>query len=449
MMQATTRSEPIWRARLARGTYSLAWIVALPIAIGYLLWRSRRQPEYRAHWAERFARFDGSRRSEPSPQNSPLIWVHAVSVGETRAAEPLIKALLARWPQHRLLLTHMTPTGRAAGHSLYVESMPEREIEQAYLPYDLPVFTHAFLRHYQPAVGVVMETELWPNLVAAASAHKMPLIIANARLSEKSLARGLRFRALLAPALEKVTLAMAQTEADAKRMTELAPVNVSVVGNLKFDVQPDPGLLAAGSLWRKRAGRSVVVFASSREGEEQSVLDAWQQTNRDDVLLVIVPRHPQRFEDVGALMHGTGLPMADRTVVDSSDPQAWQPQALRLLLGNSMGEMPAWYAMADVVLMGGSFLPHGGQNLIEACACGVPVVVGQSTFNFEQAAEQAVSAGAAVRVRDAAEGVARALAIVDDSTQREAMISAADSFARAHQGATALSVEAISALMSD
>ena len=447
MTQATARSVPMWKARLARGLYSLAWIAALPAAMGYLLWRSRRQPEYRAHWAERFGRFDSSLHAQFSAQNRPLIWVHAVSVGETRAAEPLIKALLARWPEHRLLLTHMTPTGRATGRSLYVESMPERLIEQAYLPYDLSLFTHAFLRHYQPAVGVVMETELWPNLVAAASQHKMPLIIANARLSKKSLARGQRFKALLAPALEKVTLAMAQTDADAKRMAELAPVRVSVVGNLKFDVRPDPGQLAIGRQWRERAGRPVVLFASSREGEEQGVLDAWRQANRDDVLLVIVPRHPQRFEEVRALMRGTGLPMADRAIVDNPDPQVWQPQSLRLMLGNSMGEMPAWYAMADAVLMGGSFLPHGGQNLIEACACGAPVVVGQSTFNFEQAAEQAVSAGAAVRVTSTTEGVARALAIVDDSAQRKAMVSAADSFARAHQGATALSVQAISALL--
>lgn len=441
-MMPTVRSVPLWMAGLARSTYTIAWLVSLPIAMLYLLWRSRRQPEYRQHWAERFGQFRDGR----SPKG-PLIWVHAVSVGETRAAEPLIKSLLERWPDHGLLLTHMTPTGRATGQSLYVEAMPERSISQVYLPYDLPWFTTALLRCYKPAVGVIMETELWPNLVEAAANERMPLVIANARLSEKSLARGNRFKALLAPALERVSLVLAQTDADAARIAQLASVDVSVVGNLKFDVQADPALLDLGRRWRRRVGGSVVVLASSRDGEEQLVLSAWQRAGRDDVLLIIVPRHPQRFGEVRALIRETSLPMADRQAFSAIDSDAWVQPPPRVLLGDSMGEMPAWYAMADVVLMGGSFLPHGGQNLIEACACGAPVVLGPSTFNFQLAAEQAIQIKAAARVADAADAVRYALELIDEPTRRAAMAQCAAQFASAHRGATALSVEKISALL--
>jgi len=447
-MDSTVSTVPRWMAVIARWAYTGAWLASLPIAMLYLLWRSRRQPEYRQHWGERFGRFQSG-----SPMQQPLIWVHAVSVGETRAAEPLIRSLLERWPDHGLLLTHMTPTGRATGRSVYIDAMPGRTICQVYLPYDLPWFTAALLRCYEPEVGVIMETELWPNLVESAVSARVPLVIANARLSEKSQARGNRFKALLAPALARISLVLAQTDADAARISQLAPIDVAVVGNLKFDVQPDPTLLDLGRQWRRRVGCSVVVFASSRDGEEQLVLSAWQEAGRDDVLLVIVPRHPQRFDEVRALMNETSLPMADRQIfnapgaTDAIEGDARVQPLPRMMLGDSMGEMPAWYAMADVVLMGGSFLPHGGQNLIEACACGVPVILGPSTFNFKQAAEQAIQVNAAVRVLDAAEAVRCAFELIDEPIRRTAMAQNAVQFASAHRGATARSVEKISTLM--
>jgi len=441
-MTQSVSKVPTWLAWLARGAYTTAWVLALPIALLYLLWRSRLQPEYRAHLAERFGWFGYRPGSD-----KPLIWVHAVSVGETRAAEPLIKALLERWPEYGLLLTHMTPTGRATGQSLYIDAMPGRTIVQVYLPYDLPWFTTAFLRRYDPVVGVMMETELWPNLVASAQAKQTPLVIANARLSDKSFARGHRFKALLAPALQGVSLVLAQTDADAGRIRQLASVNTLVVGNLKFDVQPDADLLALGRLWRQRVGRQVVLFASSRDGEEPAVLSAWQALDRDDLLLVIVPRHPQRFAEVRKLMSNTALPMGDRKALEETDVGAWQSNPPRLLLGDSMGEMPAWYAMADVVLMGGSFEPHGGQNLIEACACGVPVIIGQSTFNFAQAAEQALEINAAIRVPDANTAVREALSLIDDPERLQKMAEQAVIFSNAPRGATALSVENISAVL--
>lgn len=444
-MSSTGRTVPVWIANLARWAYTTVWIFLLPMAMLYLLWRSRRQPEYRQHWAERFGRFKGN----DSP-GQPLIWVHAVSVGETRAAEPLIRLLLEKWPDYALLLTHMTPTGRATGRSIYVDANPQHNVYQAYLPYDLPWFTAALLRHFKPVVGVIMETELWPNLVQSAVSAGVPLVIANARLSQKSLARGNRFRVLLAPALEQISLFLAQTDADAARIAQLAPVDAPVVGNVKFDVRPDGSLLALGREWRLRVGCPVVVLASSRDGEEQLVLNAWQRAARDDVLLIIVPRHPQRFDEVRALINETALPMADRQSLEvpyETEGGAWVQPTPRILLGNSMGEMPAWYAMADVVLMGGSLLPHGGQNLIEACACGAPVILGPSTFNFKQAAEQAIQINAAVRVTDAAQAVSSALDLIDEPTRLAVMAQSAVQFASTHRGATARSVDKISALL--
>lgn len=421
------------RARFARAIYTAAWVGALPLAMLYLLWRGRAQPAYRQHWAERF-RFGGA-AAIPAKEKSliPTIWLHAVSVGETRAAQPLIEALLAQYPQHRLLLTHMTPTGRETGNELFAERFASRLV-QAYLPYDLPWFIDSFLAHYQPAIGLIMETELWPNLVASAERHKMPLVIVNARLSEKSLARGLQFRSLLAPALAQLSLVLAQTPEDAARMRRLAPANCEVAGNIKFDVLPKPALLRLGAGWRQRLAKPVVMLASSREGEEQVVLDAWQRAQTTDAMLVIVPRHPQRFGQVRQLMAHTGLPLSDRAAFDQ--PALGTEPHTVLLLGDSMGEMPAWYAMADIVIMGGSLLPFGGQNLIEACACGVPVLIGQSTYNFDVAAEQAIAAGAARRVDDAAAAVDLALALVKDPTALAAMAGSAGSFAQAHRGAT-------------
>ncbi len=432
-----------FRTRLALAVYGALWILAIPLAMLYLLWRSRRQPAYRRHWAERFGRPSSADSALVSPDGHelPLIWIHAVSVGETRAAQPVIEGLLARYPGHQLLLTHMTPTGRETGYELFVERYSPR-VSQAYLPYDLPWFMNRFLAHHKPVLGLIMETELWPCLVAAAAARKLPLVILNARLSEKSLAKGNRFRSLLAPAMGGLSLVLAQTREDAARMRQLGPVSCEVVGNLKFDVQPNPALLQLGASWRKRLARPVIVLASSREGEEAAVLQAWceQQAGLSrPIVLAIVPRHPQRFADVRALMQQTDLPMTDRAAFDQ--PALSAESAVSLLLGDSMGEMPAWYALADVVIMGGSLLDSGGQNLIEPCACGAPVVIGRSTFNFELAASQALEAGAARRVNDAQEAVRLALSLVDKPTELRAMAAGAHSFANAHRGATEATLE--------
>ena len=397
--------------------------------MGYLLARSVRQPAYREHWGERFGWV--SARTDAAP----LIWVHAVSVGETRAAQPLVEALQRARPDARILLTHMTPTGRETGRTLFGD-----RVAQAYLPYDLPAAQRRFLRAWRPSLGVLLETELWPNLLAQAEAEGVPVTMVNARLSPRSLRRGLRYRGLIVPAARRLSLLLAQSPADAERLAQLGRPPEAVTGNLKFDTQPSPAQVALGQGWRVRAGgRPVVVAASTRDGEEALLIDAWRRERRT-ALLAIVPRHPQRFDEVDRLLDGSGLRYVRRAALD--DP-AFDWSAVDVVLGDSMGEMGAWYALAEVAVIGGSLRPFGAQNLIEACAAGCPVLVGPHDFNFAEAARAAIEAGAAFRVADAEAAVARALALVGDAPGRQAAAVACTAFAGAHRGATERTMAAL------
>lgn len=422
--------------------YSIGWWLVSPLAMLYLLWRSRRQPEYRRHWAERW----GVVRARSG--RTPLVWVHAVSVGETRAAQPLVDALLARDPALRVLLTHMTPTGRQTGTDLFGKRWGERVV-QAYLPYDLGYATRRFFAAWRPTMGIVLETELWPNLCAAAKRAGVPVAFVNVRLSEKSLRSGLRWRGLMQPAVASLACVVAQTEDDAQRVSLLGRSDVIVAGNLKFDVSAPAEMIERGRAWRAAFGdRAVVLAASTRDGEEALLLDAWRARRGDArTLLLLVPRHPQRFGEVEALVHARGLRVARRSAVLGDGAAGAEPPTrigeVDVLLGDSMGEMFAYYGASDVAIIGGALLPFGGQNLIEACAAGVPVVLGPHTYNFAQAAEQAVAAGAATRVADADEAVQVALALVGNPPECERMSVAAEAFARRHRGATARTMAAI------
>lgn len=419
-------------AAAARAAYSTLLRLATPLYLGRLWWRGVREPLYRYALAERLG--------FGAPQPAGRLWIHAVSLGETRAAAALIEALRAAQPGVKLLLTHGTATGRAAGAALLREGDA-----QCWLPYDTPGAVRRFLQRHRPTAGVLMETEVWPNLAHVAAARGLPLVLANARLSERSLRKGRRLAALMRPAAAALTRALAQTDDDAARLRAIGVRDVVVTGNLKYDMTPSPALLERGRAWRRALGRPVVLAASTREGEEAPLLAAWRalptvstsaaaSTASPRPLLLLVPRHPQRFDEVAALVAAAGLTSARRSTFADAPPA--EAAALDVWLGDSMGEMPLYCALADVALLGGSFAPLGGQNLIEAAACGCPVVMGPHTFNFADAAERALAAGAAERVADIDAGVRRAAALAV-AAERPAMVERALDFAAAHRGAAA------------
>jgi 3-deoxy-D-manno-octulosonic-acid transferase len=377
-----------------------------------LWWRGRREPGYRQGVGERLGKYT-------IPGGAKLVWIHAVSVGEARAAAPLVQALRAALPDHGVLLTCTTAAGRDTLRQIHG---PEALI--TYLPYDLPGAVRGFLRHFRPRLGVLMETEVWPNLLAGCAAERVPVLLANARMSEKSARGYARWPALGRAMFASLAEVCAQSPADADRLRALGARNLSVTGNLKFDVEPDARQLAAGRAWREQVGRPVLLLASTREGEEELLLRE-AKTIDDAPLIVVVPRHPQRFDEVAQ--------WADARRSRQALPDA----ATTIYLGDTMGEMAFYYAACDVAVIGGSFLPLGGQNLIEALACGAPLLVGPSMFNFAEATRLALQARAVRQVADAQEAMRQAVQLLGDPVRRAEMAAAGKQLCELHRGATA------------
>ncbi len=417
-----------------RSLYTAVWYVAAPFVALRLLWRARKQPEYLQHVGERLGRYTGL-------PPGPVIWLHAVSVGETRACAPLLHALLDAHPDHSVLLTHMTPTGRATAAELFGSLAPR--VQSVYLPYDFPWAVAAFLRHFHPRLGILMETELWPNLVEACRQTGTPLAMVNARLSARSAKGYARAGALARKAFAHLSAIGAQTEADGQRMSNLGARYVMVTGNIKFDIAPPAPMLALGAVFRNRFGpqRQVLLAASTREGEEGPLLEAFARLCPPEVLLVLVPRHPQRFDEVAKLVKRAGLKMQKRSkdVPVMADTRVW--------LGDSMGEMYAYCAAADVAIIGGSWEKLGGQNPIEASTVGCPVIVGPHTFNFKVVCEQAIEVGAAVRADDIDDAVEEAIEILANPPRRAAMGQAGREFAQSHRGATERTMDMLTPLL--
>jgi len=400
--------------------YTITLWLLLPYIFFHLFWRAIKQPEYLCHLGERFGFY--------SEQTSkPVIWLHAVSVGETRAIQSLITRLQENYPQHQLLISHTTPTGRAASKQLY-----GNDVMRVYLPYDYPFAVKRFLNHFQPKLGILMETEIWINLILGCNRRRLPLLLLNARMSDRSMRRYYRFSGLANIALTKLTAIAAQSDDDADRLARLGARNVSVMGNLKFDIEPPRDMLNLGEKLRHQFGhaRPILLAASTREGEEEILLDALQQCQIPDLLLVIVPRHPQRFAAVARLLEHRGLPFQYRS--DSLSV----PKETKIILGDSMGEMFAYYAAADIAFIGGSLLPYGGQNLIEACAVGTPVLVGPHTYNFTEATRLGISAGAAIKISSAAELMAESQHLFKDELKMEKMRQNCAEFVNSNRGAT-------------
>ena len=412
-----------------RIVYSILLALALPLIVARLFWRSFKLRGYRENIAERFARYQ-------QPSTHGCIWIHAVSVGETRAALPLIRRLKLRYPARQILLTGMTPTGRATAQELF-----DDVVTSVYLPYDFVALHQRLIDQFRPSILLIMETEIWPNLLAACQQNAIPALIVNARLSEKSLRRYSRVaaaRALVQEALQSMRVVVAQSVDDAERFRILGALSadkIVVTGNIKFDVVTEPAQIARGGQWRAaQPHRHVLLCASTREGEEALLLAAYMRVfdaeARRNTLLVLVPRHPQRFDEVAGEIKDAGLRCVRRSLgmagIDTCD----------VLLGDSMGEMAAYYSLCDIAIIGGSFLPLGGQNLIEACALGKPVIMGPSIFNFASTVRLAADAGAMEQVSDAPEAMHVAHQLLRDDVRRKNMSEAGFKLIGANRGAT-------------
>ena len=411
-----------------RFLYTVLLALILPLVPLKLLWRGIKQPAYLKLWPERFG-FYTTKLDQPI---KPIIWLHCVSVGETRAAQPLVKQLQITYPNHQILLTHGTPTGREASEALFGDS-----VVRAYLPYDLPFLVNQFLNHFKPNIGLIMETELWFNLIAVCKQNNIPLLLLNARLSEKSFNGYQKLGKLVHEGLQNLSAVGAQTADDAQRLQALGANNISIVGNLKFDVKPPTDSLEKGLTLRKLLGaeRTIFVAASTREGEENLILDAVVGL---DLLTIIVPRHPQRFDAVAAMLTQRGISYQRKSTLNNDALQANNHAVSRpsVILGDTMGELFTYYAASDFAFIGGSLLPFGGQNLIEATSMGKPVLIGVHTFNFANATKDAVEAGAAMRVKNSAELRDKIEFLLNNAPVRMQMQQAALAFSKASTGAT-------------
>ena len=438
---------------MIRSLYSFAMWAAQPLLRRKLARRGVQEPGYLEAIEERFGHYGAG-----TPASSGWVWVHAVSMGETRAAAILVRALRRQMPGMRLLLTHGTATGRAEGKALLLPGDM-----QVWQPWDTVGAVQRFVTQFKPAVGILMETEVWPNMVAVCQQQGVPLVLANARLNAHSLRKAERVGWLARPAFGGLAAVWAQSQADADRLRQLGAPVQGIFGNVKFDATPDTAQIAQGRAWRVAGGRPVVMLASAREGEEAEFLAALKRfmplapaapaqeapdlvanNAAGSVQWLIVPRHPQRFDDVAALVQQHGLSVSRR----SSWGQGAAPAVADVWLGDSMGEMALYYGLGHVALLGGSFAPLGGQNLIEAAACGCPIVTGPSVFNFQEAATLAQQAGAAFPVASMAQGVQLAVELAQDEVRFAQARAAAEQFATAHRGAADRTAQAVQALLS-
>jgi 3-deoxy-D-manno-octulosonic-acid transferase len=419
-----------WR-RMVHGLYSLLMTLAVPFAVVAFKHRSRKIPGYREFMAERLGYY--------TIQCKGCVWVHAVSVGEVRAAQPLVEALLKQ-QSAPLLITTMTPTGRATARELFGQ-----RVTHATLCWDTAPAMRRFFAHFAPRIGIIMETEIWPNLMRTAEHTGVPMVLANARLSAKSLAKSQRVDALARPAYKRFAKVLAQSPADAERIKRMGARDVQVAGSIKFDVKLDAAQLARGQQARANHAGITVLLASTRDGEEAMLLQSVAPMVQEDACLslMVVPRRPQRFEEVAALLTQHALPFARKSQGGKLDAQH------RVLLGDTMGEMAYYYGCADIAVVGGGWLPHGGSNHIEACAAGCATLVGPHMFNFADALQKAIDAGAVVQLQGATQLLVSLRELVDDAERRTHLSLAAQAFSKQHGGAAQRMVEAILPLINN
>lgn len=440
--------------------YNGLWHLARPWLWRKLRRRAQSEPRYLHAPHQRWARYTPAEHAQAAAHAGQWLWLHAVSLGEMRAARVLVETIRAAMPDVPWLITQSTATGWEEGAKLLRPGDM-----QVWLPWDEAGAVQRFVQTFRPVAGLLMETEIWPNLLDACQHQSVPVVLVNARINARTFSRWQRLPAVAQRAFGSLALACAQTESDAQHLRQLGAQQVCVSGNLKFDMRPDAALLEQGQRWRAQARRPIAMLASSREGEERLWIAAWQQQHsQTDVQWLIVPRHPQRFDEVAALLQEAGFTvqrrrqwggdspsldvpmqaMSDEVVATDTAPHLGGSQPPVVWLGDSLGEMSLYYGMADVAIMGGSMAPLGGQNLIEACACGCPVIVGPHTFNFAQASEQALAVGAAWRCADMHDAVRQVYSLVTSQPAvQNRMVQAALDFANSHQGAAQRTLHAI------
>jgi 3-deoxy-D-manno-octulosonic-acid transferase len=397
-----------------------------------LSWRGFKAPLYWQRWSERFGNVT------PHAGDNPVIWIHAVSVGETEATRPLVNALMQHYPNYTILITTMTPTGSERVKSLYGST-----VEHCYLPYDVPFMVKRFFQRKAPKFGIIMETEIWPNLLYTANHLAIPLVLANARLSEKSADGYLRFEQFIKDTLANLTVIAAQSERDRQQFKRLGAdiKKVHAIGNLKYEITLASGIQEQAALMRDmwNVNRPVFIAASTHEGEEEFILNAYRaiRAKHPDLLLILVPRHPERFDRVTALVQRAGF-----TTLRRSERKPCHSQ-IEVLMVDTMGELPLFYACSDVAFVGGSLMPVGGHNILEPAALGVPIISGPHVFNFSEITQQFIDANAMVMVQDTAALIEQVSRLLGFPTERDEMGKAAKTLIKSSQGASARLVNLI------
>jgi len=404
--------------------YTTLFTLGLPFIILRLIWRGFRAPAYWHRWPERFG-------ASPTLSQADIIWVHAVSVGEVEACRPLVKALQHEYPEHQLIITTMTPTGSARVKLLFADT-----VAHCYLPYDLPFAIKRFLNRTKPQFGIIMETEIWPNLLSTCKQFEIPLVLANARMSERSAKGYARFSNFTSSVLDNLSLIAAQGQDDKKRFQQLGANNkkVHVIGNLKYEINLAASVKEQASAMRNmwNNNRPVLVAASTHEGEEEMLLNAARQIRGHfaDLLLIIVPRHPERFDRVAALAQRSGV----KTIRRSEHRPC--PADVQVMIVDTMGELPLFYAASDLAFVGGSLVPHGGHNLLEPAILGRAVITGPHFFNFNEITKQFLAANAAIQVNDTQELAETVINLLQNSEQRAQMSEAGLKLIATSQGAS-------------
>lgn len=402
--------------------YQMLWQIAPPFLRRYLRRRAKLAPDYAHYWSERFG------KPYPNPVKN-AIWIHVVSVGETRASIQFIHALQRLFPARPLLITQTTPTGRATVKHFFPQA------QYRYLPYDKKAWVRQFIRDHQPLFGVVMETEIWPNLINVCAENHIPFFIANARLSDKSLQGYLKVRSLVAPALARLTGCYVQTEVDAQRLSKIGATNIQICGNTKYDILPPEEMYALAQAFKQRIGkRPVVVCASTRfyhgTDEVQLLLDAWAKQKFDNVLLIISPRHTERFQP--AFEYAEKL----KFITQKRSDNQYIAENTQIWIGDSIGELFAYYLCADIAFVGGSLVDSGCHNIVEPIACNLPTLFGPSTYNFADIASKAIAAKAAQQIHSADEWANTTLTLLENPQQRQKMSTCAGNFIQQHCGAS-------------